>query len=74
MNPERIIHKIVRWGRRAGAVTRGPSTYSREAGYRFIRAVQRAAGRNQNGGPVGRRKMRWYQGRFRSGYRSEKAS
>lgn len=68
MNPEPIVHKIVRWGRRAGSIARGGKF---PAGYLFIRAYQKAAGRTSNGGPVGRRKLRWYQGRFKSGYRKE---
>jgi len=74
MTPEPITHSIVYWGRRSGAVTKGPTKYDREAGYRFIRAVQRDKGRRKNSGPVGRRKTRWYQGKFRSGYHTEKKS
>lgn len=69
MQPEVIVHKIVRWGQRRGNISTGNKGIP--AGYLFIRAFQRAVGKRKNSDKCGRRKTRWYQGRFRSGYRKE---
>lgn len=69
MQPEMIVHKCMYWGRRSGSISNGAKGMA--VGTRFIRAYQKAAGRTSNGGPSGRRRTRWYQGRYRSGYRKE---
>ena len=67
--PVHIIHKRVRWGQRRGSV--GTGSKGIPVGYLFIRAFQRAVGKRKNGGPVGKRRTRWYQQRFYSGYKKE---
>jgi hypothetical protein len=61
MTAELIVPKIVRWGRKVGQVSTGRPNIPK--GELFWMAYQKGTG-SSNSAPVGRRRTRFYQGRF----------